>query len=91
MPALRIPETPRVESLFTHPESQLELILSMTVWDWVIVGLCFAMAGLVVWRLWPREDREADLPGGENGKLVPPWKWEEIGYRPGGGKSGPGR
>ena len=80
---LRGPRTPHVESLFTHPESQLELAASMTVWHWIAVGLCFAMVGLMLWRLWPREVRRPDLPRDAEGKLIPPWKWEEIGYRPG--------
>ena len=69
--------SPKVESFLTHPSSQARLAGEMPWWGWAAVGLCLAMAGLVIWRLWPRRDRTADLPRDEEGKLIPPWEWEE--------------
>ena len=85
MPRLRAPVTPEIESFLTHPESQLRLAAEMTWAGWLTVGLCVAVAGLLIWRFWPRRDHLADLPRDSEGKLIPPWEREEIGCRTGKG------
>ena len=75
-------QAPETESLLTHPLSQARLAAQMPWWGWVAVGLCFAMAGLMVWYLWPRKPKPMpDLPRDDKGKLIPPWEWEARGIR----------
>ena len=81
--ALDSVSSPHTHSLITHPSSQIRLAAEMPWWGWVAVGVAMLMAGLMVWYLWPRKPHpEPDLPRDTEGRLIPPWKWKDLGIRP---------
>jgi len=72
------------QSFLTDPVSQARLAAQMPWWGWVFVGLGLLMAGLMMWYLWPRRPKpRPDLPRDPQGRLIPPWKWQDLGVGPG--------
>ena len=78
MPRIReIYPSSDMESFVTHPREQLELAAQMPLWGWVAVAAAFVFCGLLIFYFWPRKDRCADLPRDEDGRLIPPWQWQQ--------------
>lgn len=76
----RIPEmhpSSDMESLLTHPREQLELAAQMPWWGWMAVAGAMLFSAALIYYFWPRKDRCADLPRDDDGRLIPPWQWQQ--------------